>query len=226
MAAGRGGARLEDPASRHTLDASRSRTMPVLVTPPGEDPTPLLGSSPAVEDLREAIAVFARTPFPVLVTGESGTGKSVVAQALHDRSGRRGPSVHAPLTTLPRELERGTPHAAWRASRQLSTEAGQLQLSARLARQELTRCRRSGSEWKTARWSGKRRRCDQARVGRPRRRFRVMPRPTPPTSEPTHSPRTVSSAPLATSTSGSGPRPRTRNGCGRRLRHSGRRSTR
>jgi len=67
--------------------------MPVLVTPQGEDPTPLLGSSRAVEDLREGIAVFARTPFPVLVTGESGTGKTVVAQALHDRSGRRGPLV-------------------------------------------------------------------------------------------------------------------------------------
>ena len=52
----------------------------------------LLGASAAMATLRALIDQFADTPFPVLVEGESGSGKELVAQALHAASARqRGP---------------------------------------------------------------------------------------------------------------------------------------
>lgn len=56
----------------------------------------LLGASPAMATLRALIEQFADTPFPVLVEGESGSGKELVAQALHAASGRR----HGPMLTM------------------------------------------------------------------------------------------------------------------------------
>ena len=52
-------------------------------------PDALLGSGPAAERLRGLIARAAAAPFPVLIEGESGSGKELVARAIHTRSGRR-----------------------------------------------------------------------------------------------------------------------------------------
>jgi transcriptional regulator with PAS, ATPase and Fis domain len=49
----------------------------------------ILGRSPSISTLREAIARAAATMFPVLIEGESGTGKELVARALHRLSVRR-----------------------------------------------------------------------------------------------------------------------------------------
>jgi DNA-binding NtrC family response regulator len=48
----------------------------------------LIGSSMQMEKLREQIAQYASAPFPVLIEGESGSGKELVAASLHSRSGR------------------------------------------------------------------------------------------------------------------------------------------
>jgi DNA-binding NtrC family response regulator len=48
----------------------------------------LLGESPAMQTLRALIAQFADNPFPVLIEGESGSGKELVAENLHRRSAR------------------------------------------------------------------------------------------------------------------------------------------
>ncbi len=53
----------------------------------------LLGSSPAIEQLRLSIRQVARTQATVLIQGESGTGKELVARALHKES----PRASAPL---------------------------------------------------------------------------------------------------------------------------------
>jgi DNA-binding NtrC family response regulator/tetratricopeptide (TPR) repeat protein len=55
-----------------------------------DSPDALLGAGPAAERLRTLIARAAGAPFPVLIEGESGSGKELVARAIHARSGRRG----------------------------------------------------------------------------------------------------------------------------------------
>jgi DNA-binding NtrC family response regulator len=50
----------------------------------------IIGSSPAIERLRQQIAQYAAAPFPVLIEGESGSGKELVARALHEHSGHGG----------------------------------------------------------------------------------------------------------------------------------------
>ncbi len=55
--------------------------------------TAILGESAPVLTLVQRVARLAPTPLPILITGETGTGKEVVARAIHEASGRRGPFV-------------------------------------------------------------------------------------------------------------------------------------
>lgn len=65
----------------------------------------LLGDSAGMEGVRRAIARVASLPTAVLLRGETGTGKEVVARALHDHSPRaRGPFVSVNLAALPPSL--------------------------------------------------------------------------------------------------------------------------
>jgi two-component system, NtrC family, nitrogen regulation response regulator NtrX len=58
--------------------------------------TLLVGDSPPMRTLREAIARVAPIPSSVLILGESGTGKELVARELH----RRGPGPKSPLVAV------------------------------------------------------------------------------------------------------------------------------
>ena len=58
--------------------------------------TSLIGDSPAIRRLRESIARVAPIPSPVLVLGESGSGKELVARDLH----RHGPDPKGPFIAL------------------------------------------------------------------------------------------------------------------------------
>ena len=53
------------------------------------DELPLVGKTPAMQALYRLVAKVMNTDLPVLITGESGTGKSLIARALHDFSDRR-----------------------------------------------------------------------------------------------------------------------------------------
>jgi DNA-binding NtrC family response regulator len=65
----------------------------------------LLGSSAAMEEVRRSIERSASAPFPVLVEGESGSGKELVARALHRRSPRRDrPFCAVNCAALPDDL--------------------------------------------------------------------------------------------------------------------------
>jgi DNA-binding NtrC family response regulator/pSer/pThr/pTyr-binding forkhead associated (FHA) protein len=65
----------------------------------------LVGDSPAIKLLRQQIAQFARLPCTVLITGESGVGKELVAISLHRLSPRReGPLVTLNCGALPASL--------------------------------------------------------------------------------------------------------------------------
>ena len=65
----------------------------------------LLGKSSAMEMLRTQITQFAGTPFPILIDGESGSGKELVAQCLHDQSERGNkPFLTINCAAFPAEL--------------------------------------------------------------------------------------------------------------------------
>ncbi len=71
-----------------------------------EDPFPrLVGQSPIISEIKEEIARVAPSDAKVLITGESGVGKELVAEALHRASGRRnGPFVTVNCAGLPETL--------------------------------------------------------------------------------------------------------------------------
>jgi two-component system, NtrC family, nitrogen regulation response regulator GlnG len=75
--------------SARALDQKR-RTQAKPVTPRemGDD-LPLVGRTPAMQALYRLVARVMNTDLAVLVTGESGTGKSLIARAIHDFSDRR-----------------------------------------------------------------------------------------------------------------------------------------
>ncbi|MBI1745526.1 MAG: sigma-54-dependent Fis family transcriptional regulator [Acidobacteria bacterium] len=65
----------------------------------------LLGVGLAGAQVQTLIEKVADTDVPVLIIGETGTGKDLVARAVHARSGRRnGPFVRVNPATIPREL--------------------------------------------------------------------------------------------------------------------------
>ncbi len=65
----------------------------------------ILGDSPALRAALEAVAQVAATDATVLLLGETGTGKELFAQAIHDRSPRRdGPLVKVNCAAIPATL--------------------------------------------------------------------------------------------------------------------------
>ena len=70
-----------------------------------EDQLPLIGRSPAMQEIYRIIARLMGTDLTVMIMGESGTGKELVARALHNYGKRRsGPFVAINMAAIPREL--------------------------------------------------------------------------------------------------------------------------
>ena len=66
---------------------------------------PLLGRSPAMQEVYRLIARVVGNDLSVLVLGESGTGKELVARAVHDMGSRRAkPFVAVNMAAIPRDL--------------------------------------------------------------------------------------------------------------------------
>src|ERR1700757_2000372 len=79
------------------------------VTPPeprdADEKLPLIGRSPAMQEIYRTIARLTTADLTVMINGESGTGKELVARALHDYGKRRsGPFVAINMAAIPREL--------------------------------------------------------------------------------------------------------------------------
>lgn len=64
----------------------------------------LVGRSSGIETVRKTISRAAPVSANVLVIGESGTGKELVAQSVHNLSGRKGAFVAVNCAAIPREL--------------------------------------------------------------------------------------------------------------------------
>ena len=88
--------------------AARDKTGDVPVDAPEAAPEPgneLLGDAPPMRELFRAIGRLAQAPLSVLVTGETGTGKELVARALHRESPRaKRPFVALNTAAIPAEL--------------------------------------------------------------------------------------------------------------------------
>ena len=70
-----------------------------------EERLPLIGRSPAMQEIYRTIARLTTADLTVMINGESGTGKELVARALHDYGKRRaGPFVAINMAAIPREL--------------------------------------------------------------------------------------------------------------------------
>jgi two-component system, NtrC family, nitrogen regulation response regulator GlnG len=88
----------------------RALTAAPDVTPPSaeddvEDQLPLIGRSPAMQEIYRVVARLMGTDLTVMIMGESGTGKELVARALHNYGKRRnGPYIAINMAAIPREL--------------------------------------------------------------------------------------------------------------------------
>jgi len=127
----------------NVLDRSRLATQVRQLTRELDRDSTLVGSSPALRRLQDAIARVAPIPSPVLILGESGTGKELVAREIHrlssahvskERSGRQPdrPFIALNCASLPENLveselfghERGAFTGAIRLRKGAFEEAG------------------------------------------------------------------------------------------------------
>jgi two-component system nitrogen regulation response regulator GlnG len=86
------------------INEPKSGSSRIQRSPEVED-LPLIGRSPAMQEVYRVIARLIHTGLTVLISGESGTGKELVARALHDYGQRRnGAFVAINMAAIPRDL--------------------------------------------------------------------------------------------------------------------------
>ncbi len=84
---------------------SEPKSRPTAIADEQADNMPLVGRSPAMQEIYRVLARMMQTDLTVMVTGESGTGKELVARALHEYGRRRkGPFVAINMAAIPRDL--------------------------------------------------------------------------------------------------------------------------
>jgi len=89
-----------------TVNKALSQHAPDAITPkPSEEVMPLIGRSPAMQEVYRIMARLMTTDLGVMITGASGTGKELVARALHDFGQRKdGPFVALNMATIPADM--------------------------------------------------------------------------------------------------------------------------
>ena len=86
------------------LEQSRRKT-PSSASGMDSENLPIIGRSPAMQEIFRVIARLTQTDLTVMIAGESGTGKELVAKVLHDYGRRRkSPFVAVNMAAIPREL--------------------------------------------------------------------------------------------------------------------------
>jgi anaerobic nitric oxide reductase transcription regulator len=89
-----------------TRDARSESQRPPTRTPRSKQrKRPMIGKSPALQTLLREVAMVAASDLPVLILGETGVGKELIAECLHEASPRRErPLVHVNCAALPESL--------------------------------------------------------------------------------------------------------------------------
>jgi two-component system nitrogen regulation response regulator GlnG len=87
------------------LSDPKRNSQPAPKLEEGDTTIPLVGRSPAMQEIYRVLARLMQTDLTVMISGESGTGKELVARALHDYGKRRGgPFVPINMAAIPRDL--------------------------------------------------------------------------------------------------------------------------
>ena len=90
---------------RGQLKTENTRLRQVVQDTSQSDLTPIVGDSPAIGRIQQTVARVAPSEARVLITGEPGTGKELVARHLHAQSSRAdGPLVEVNCAAIPSEL--------------------------------------------------------------------------------------------------------------------------
>jgi two-component system, NtrC family, nitrogen regulation response regulator NtrX len=88
-------------AGKHNALAKEASQLKVKL----ERSTEMIGQGPAMLDLKDVIAKVAPTEARVLITGPNGSGKELVAKAIHNHSSRaKGPMIVVNCAAIPGEL--------------------------------------------------------------------------------------------------------------------------
>jgi len=87
------------------LAEPKERTAAAAAPDDFDSSIPLVGRSPAMQEIYRVLARLMQTDLTVMISGESGTGKELVARALHDYGKRRsGTFVAINMAAIPRDL--------------------------------------------------------------------------------------------------------------------------
>lgn len=90
---------------RKALAGVQGEAVPDAPADAREEKQPLIGRSTAMQDVYRGMARLMNTDLTVMITGASGTGKELVARALHEYGRRKaGPFVAVNMAAIPRDL--------------------------------------------------------------------------------------------------------------------------
>ena len=96
---------LRNAMDRASLQEENKRMRQTIVEHHEKKLTPIIGDSPAINRIKDTIKRVAPTEARVLITGEPGTGKELVAKWVHHLSSRKdGPMVEVNCAAIPSEL--------------------------------------------------------------------------------------------------------------------------
>ncbi|MGB1215550.1 MAG: nitrogen regulation protein NR(I) [Pikeienuella sp.] len=89
---------------KKSLEGTKPAEPEKPAVPTKDESLPLIGRSPAMQEVYRIMARLMNTDLTVMISGESGTGKELVARALHDFGRRKNmPFVAVNMAAMPRE---------------------------------------------------------------------------------------------------------------------------
>lgn len=90
---------------QHVLEFSRLERENIFLRQRIDRKYEIIGESPAIEEIRKQVALVAPTDSWVLISGDNGTGKELVAREIHNQSKRRNSSfIEVNCAAIPEEL--------------------------------------------------------------------------------------------------------------------------
>ena len=96
---------LRNAMNRSELESENRRMRQTIADQQEGELTPIIGESGAIQQIKDTIERVAPTEARVLVMGENGTGKELVAKWIHHKSNRSdGPLVEVNCAAIPKEL--------------------------------------------------------------------------------------------------------------------------